>query len=163
MRAGLGLDFGGVICERADAGEEYSNGMPLEAINPVPDALGVIAEMNELLHGRVWIVSKATRRTERMTREWLKRHRFFEMTGVSSERIFFVRERFRKRDICRELGITHFVDDRPRTLEMLQGFVKHLYLIGSDSRGCGITVTRDWLVLGRLLRQSILEGEEEER
>ena len=59
-----GKSLGSESVTRLKGDEEYSNGMPLEAINPVPDALSVIAEINELGHGRVWIVSKATRRTE---------------------------------------------------------------------------------------------------
>jgi len=155
MRAGLGLDFGGVICERADAGEERAAEMPLEAFNPVPDAFCVIAEMNKLFCGRVWIVSKATAQTERMTREWLKLRRFSEMTGVSSQCIHFTRDRFGKRGVCLKFGITHFADDQVKALDVLRGCVKHLYLFGGDSDENGITPAEDWIVLGRLLKQSV--------
>jgi hypothetical protein len=36
--------------------------------------------------------------------------------------------------VCRELGITHFVDDRIEVLQALKGIVPHLFLFGRQQR-----------------------------
>ena len=160
MELGLGIDFGGVVAERVGADKDHPAELAPEAICPVPDAFSVISEMNELLRGRVWIVSKAAPGTERMTREWLKVHRFAEKTGLKTQQVQFVRDRSGKLDKCRKLGITHFVDDQIKTLEMLSVCVKRLFLFGSGSAGSGVVVAQDWVELGRLLRQPIIAGEQ---
>jgi hypothetical protein len=162
MTPGLGIDFGGVIAERTGAGEDHPAGLDPQAVHPVPNAFSVIAEMNELLRDRVWIVSKSTPGTQRMTREWLKYHRFAELTGVGVQQVHFVRDRSEKLERCREFGITHFVDDQRKTLEVLSGHVKHLYLFGGDSARSGIVGVQDWLELGGLLRQSFVAEERKE-
>lgn len=127
----------------------------VENVLPVPNVFNTIAEMNALLSERVWVVSKAALDTERKAREWLKYHRFFESTGVSLRDIRFVRDRSRKLDACRELGITHFVDDGIKNLELLAGSVEHLYLFSGDFALQGVCAVRDWADLGYLLRESI--------
>jgi len=162
MEVGLGIDLGGVIAEKADADNEHPAQLPPDAINPLPNAFRVIAEMNELLRGRVWIVSKAGPGTERKIREWLKHHRFAELTGVGPQQVHFVRDRSEKLERCRQLGLTHFVDDQLKTLEILSGHVNHLYLFGGDSARSGIVAVQDWLELGGLLRQSFVAEERKE-
>lgn len=155
MLSGLGIDFGGVIAERAFGDEAHPAELPPECIGPVPNALNTIAEMNELLQGRVWIVSKSAPATQRMTRVWLRSHRFAEITGVGAQQVHFVRDRSGKLEKCRELGITHFVDDHLKNLEVLVGQVEHLYLFGGDTDSQGIIAIRDWAELGRMLRKSL--------
>lgn len=155
MEHGLGIDFGGVIAERTGTGTDHPAELAPESIRPVPGAFDAIAEMNGLLGGRVWIVSKASPGTERAVREWLRYHRFEEQTGLPPSRARFVRNRSGKLDVCRGLGITHFVDDRAETLEMLEACVEHLFLFGSGPAGDGIIAVGDWADLSRALRRSI--------
>ena len=59
----------------------------------------------------------------------------------------FCRQRPEKRDICQELNITHFVDDRPDVLASLKGTVPHRYLFGPHNRNVvpyGVIVVRNW-------------------
>jgi hypothetical protein len=72
---------------------------------------------------------------------WLDRHDFFRETGVARERIRFCRERRDKATICRELGITHFVDDRHDVLGPLVGIVPHLFLLQSRGTDPGLAAT----------------------
>ena len=86
MEPGLGIDFGGVIAERTGTGTDHPAKLAPESIRPIPGAFEAIAEMNRLLRGRVWIVSKASPGTERVVRDWLRYHRFEEQTGLSANR-----------------------------------------------------------------------------
>ena len=70
-------------------------------------------------------------------------------------RMRFVRYRSGKLDVCRELGITHFVDDRAETLEMLRDCVEHRFLFGSGPTGDGIIAVGNWAELSRELRRSM--------
>jgi hypothetical protein len=45
--------------------------------------------------------------------------------------VLFCRQRHEKAAICRELGLTHFIDDRLEVLSHLLGTVPHLYLFRS--------------------------------
>ena len=42
----------------------------------------------------------------------------------------FCLERAQKAEICRDLGLTHFIDDRADVLEHLEPVVPHRYLFG---------------------------------
>jgi hypothetical protein len=151
----LGIDFGGVIAQQTlgDVGHSAAQGLALAA--PVPNAFEVIAEMNELLSGRVWILSKAGRATESATREWLHSHGFAEHTVVPWERVLFVRERDGKLAKCQELCITHFIDDQLKNLETLTPVVEHLFLFGRCPANATVVAAADWIEMGRLLRQSL--------
>ena len=104
-----------------------------------PAVDGAFAAVSELCTGmfafRVHIVSKAGPRIAALTREWLDTKGFFEETGVPRSNLWFVRRREEKREECRRLAITHFVDDRLDVLTDLDN-VAHRYLftggLGAD-------------------------------
>jgi hypothetical protein len=129
----LGVDVGGVIVERVDrtADTSFFSDRYLET-PPVEGAFEAIARLGPLFSGRVWLVSKAGPRTERRTREWLRHHRFEEVTGIPETQARFCRVRALKRPICDELGITHFVDDRLEVLGYLCR-VPHRYLFRPEA------------------------------
>ena len=61
---------------------------------------------------------------------WFDHHRFFERTGIDSRNVRFCLKRPQKALHCREIGITHFIDDRADVLEAMMGVVPNLYLFG---------------------------------
>ena len=125
-RETLGVDIGGVIIARAGAGEDtsFSSENYLEA-REVTDAFEVLKRLvNERFGRRVFLISKAGPRVRAKTMHWLKHHRFFERTGAKAKQVLFCLERSHKAPLCRELGITHFVDDR---LDVLQSLKTVLY------------------------------------
>src|SRR5262249_1758008 len=83
---------------------------------------------------RVWIVSKCGPRVQQKTRQWFEYHRFFERTGIDPANVRFCLQRPQKAVHCAELGITHFIDDRPDVLEAMRGLVPNLYLFGPQRR-----------------------------
>jgi len=100
---------------------------------PQPDALETVGELVQVFRGNVWIVSKAGHRTEQLTRRWLENRQFFVLTGMDDDRLRFCRERPEKEAICRELSITHFIDDRIQVMQLLKNTVDHLYLFGEKA------------------------------
>ena len=88
---------------------------------------GVAALCAGPFEGRVHIVSKAGPKIAALTREWLARTKFFDITGVSASNVWFVRKRVDKGPLCDELGVSHFVDDRLDVLGHLTS-VAHRYL-----------------------------------
>ena len=133
----LGVDVGGVLIERAaeDDDTSFFGSRPMDT----PAVDGAFAAVSELCTGmfafRVHIVSKAGPRIAALTREWLDTKGFFEETGVPRSNLWFVRRREEKREECRRLAITHFVDDRLDVLTDLDN-VAHRYLftggLGAD-------------------------------
>ncbi|GAA1594426.1 hypothetical protein [Actinoplanes couchii] len=125
----LGVDVGGVIVAIVPGGEDTSffGGRYLEtpAVDGVFEALAALTAGP--FAGRVHIVSKAGPKVAGHTREWMEHHRFFERTGINPAHLHFVRERRDKAPVCRRLGITHFVDDRPDVLACLET-VEHRFL-----------------------------------
>ena len=93
-----------------------------------------LRRLNALFGGKVWIVSKAGQRVQESTERWLAHRSFYDASDISADRVRFVRRRADKAAVCRELEITHFVDDRVEVLEYLVGIVPHLYLFGPQEK-----------------------------
>jgi len=146
----FGIDFGGVIvktrkqmpgedtdlagCER----EEVAHDGVFEAVRKIVS----------VLDGQVWIVSKAGLRMQARTLAWLESVDFFSRTDLKPDHIRFCLEREEKEGICKELKITHFVDDRIHVMQILRIAVPHLFLFGNvgEERSCPpwATFVSDW-------------------
>ncbi|MFI7607250.1 hypothetical protein ACIBTV_19205 [Micromonospora sp. NPDC049366] len=124
----LGVDIGGVIIQPADDDEDTSffgrNYLRTPAMPGVFEALGTLGDGS---FDEVHLVSKCGEATEQRTREWLAHHDFHARTGIPTSRLHFCRTRPAKAPIARELGLTHFVDDRLEVLSYLDS-VPHRYL-----------------------------------
>ena len=132
----LGIDIGRVIIApdspngRADT--SFIGGS-LEAALATPPYDGMfeaVPQLVQLFNREVWLVSKAGPRMQEKTRRWLEHHLFFERTGIHPSNIRSCLERSQKAGHCRELGITHFIDDRLDVLGHLESVVPHRYLFG---------------------------------
>lgn len=132
----LGVDIGGVVIDKANDKTDTSFFSANYLLTTAtPDAFQTLAwAVRERFGGRVHLVSVAGPNTQRKTREWFEHHRFHEVTGIPRDHVHFVRRRFEKTAVCRELGITHFVDDRLEVLGYLHPMVPHLYLFEGDPR-----------------------------
>ena len=107
---------------------------------PSDKAFEIITEIVRLFDGEVWIVSKCGPITQNKTKRWLELWKFYKITSFRRENIRFCLKRSEKSEICRQLGISHFVDDRLDVLESMRGVVDNLYLFGEQR--CNIP---DWL------------------
>ena len=111
-----------------------------------PGAFDVIPRLVALFEGRVWIISKCGEATQRKTLAWLDHHDFYSRTGLPRDHVRFCRERAEKAVHCRELGITHMVDDRLDVHRAIRGVVAHCYLFGPQDNDVPdwVTHTPDW-------------------
>ena len=136
--ARLGIDIGRVLITPGDGRRDtaFFDGSLERALEtpPYPNMFEVVPQLVGRFGGRAWLVSKAGARIEERTRRWLDHHRFFERTGIIPDNVRFCRDRPAKVPICRELRLTHYIDDRLDILESLRGVVPHLYLFGSECR-----------------------------
>ena len=156
----LGIDVGGVIIDRVNDdtdtsffGDNYLN------TTDVPGAIEAIGRLVARRFGqKSYVVSKCGARIEQRTRQWMAHRGFYDLTGIAPERFHFCRRRQDKAGICRELGITHFVDDRLEGLGCLTT-VPHRYLFRPNpdevrkfSRHLPLVRTvYDWSEIGREL------------
>lgn len=130
----LGVDIGGVIIDRANDGTDTSffsdNYLQTTA---VPGAFDALRELRDKRFANgIFLISKCGRKTREKTLHWLDHHCFYASTGIARDHIRFCRERYEKARICKELGITHFVDDRLEVLSSLT-LVGTLYLFQPNS------------------------------
>jgi len=129
----LGIDIGGVIISKSgDDGEDTSFfGKNYLQTPPEPQVLESIATLVQHYgQQNVFLVSKCGENFQKKTLEWLKFIGFFEKTQMPMVNVRFCAERPQKAIICKELGITHFVDDRLDVLKHLIPLdtIENLYL-----------------------------------
>lgn len=131
----LGIDVGRVLISPVDSTSpdtSFIGGTLEDALNtpPYDGMFDVVPALVELFEGRVWIVSKCGPRIQQRTLQWFEHHRFFERTGIARDRVRFCLKRPDKAIHCRELGISHFIDDRVDVLQPMTGSVRNLFLFG---------------------------------
>ena len=95
----------------------------------VPGVLGSLVRLRARFGSQVYLISTNIRR-RREALEILDKHGILHFVG--RERVVMCETDAAKADTCRELGISHFVDDRLEVLELL-GTVARRYLFQSDA------------------------------
>lgn len=163
MNPRVGIDFGGVIVKpRKQSSEETALQDSDRAEVAQEGAFEAIAELVSLCSGSVWIVSTAGPRMQARTREWLNSVDFFRRTGLHPDHVRFCLERPEKESICRELKITHFIDDRIHIMQILRHSVSHLYFFGekASEKNCPpwARFVSDWADLVELIQMPSHEG-----
>jgi hypothetical protein len=127
----LGIDIGRVIIDGSSGSGDtsfFSGDTAAMLRTPaVPGAFAAIARLVPLF-GETWLVSKCGPRVQRRSVEWLRHHRFFEVTGIAEGNVRFCLRRPEKAIHCADLGITHFVDDKPEVIAAITPVVPHRYL-----------------------------------
>jgi hypothetical protein len=162
----LGVDIGRVIIDGAhhpeggDTAFFTGDTARLWRTPAMADVFDVLPRLVDHFGGRVWLVSKCGDRVAGRTRSWLEHHRFAERTGIPLDRVRFCRRRVDKAVHCAELGITHFIDDRPEVHEALNGIVAHRYLFGRQAGATppGLVPTLNWRDVEREITASAEEG-----
>lgn len=136
--ARIGIDIGRVIIGPVVSGTADTSflGSRLQDALRTPPAEGSFEAIAELAPGfeGVWLVSKCGPSVQEKTLAWLAHHHFYDRTGVPREHVRFCRKRPEKALHARELGLTHFIDDRLDVLEHLRPLVPHLYWFGEQDR-----------------------------
>lgn len=131
----LGIDIGRVIIDGDGADTDFLKVCDDDRAMQAPqmaDAFDTIARLRHVFDGRVWVVSKCGANMQRKSTKWLHHHRFFDATGVSPDNLRFCLKRPEKAPICKDLGVTHFVDDRQDVLGFMVGIVTHRFLFNRN-------------------------------
>lgn len=158
----FGIDVGGVLIDRVkgdDSDTSMFSDRYLETPE-VPDAIDTLAKLGAgRWKGNLFIVSKAGNRMRAKTMEWLGHRKFWERTGMLPEQAFFTYTRQEKAPIAKQLGLTHFVDDRLEILASLGGICKNLYLFRGGEKEIApfkkflprVVEVTEWKALGEIL------------
>lgn len=133
----IGIDFGRVIMcavkngveDTSFLGRSFGEAMKTPA---TPGAIDCIANLVHRYRGNVFIVSKCGESVENKTRGWLSSNEVYAKTGLQKNQVHFCRKRKDKAPICKNLGITHFIDDRVDVLSHMVGIVPNLFLFGEQ-------------------------------
>jgi len=132
----LGIDFGRVIqgapgpdgaVDTAFLGSTIDQAVKSPA---TPGAFEALPKIVAEFEGRAWIISKCGENTQRKTLAWLDHQNFYERTGLPYGNVRFCRQRAEKAVHCRELGITHMIDDRLDVHQAIRELVPYRYLFG---------------------------------
>ncbi len=125
----IGIDIGGVIIDKANDDQDTSlfqeNYLMATEVVGAREAIKRLAGEKAFAQ-RIWIVSKCGEKIERRSREWLHHNGFAEFVPESRWR--FCRDRSEKAAIAKELGLTHFVDDKLEVLHWMHGIVRNRIL-----------------------------------
>lgn len=98
-----------------------------------PGAIEVISALREQRFGdEMYLVSKAGRRVEDRTRQWLQYIDFFGRTGINDQNMHFCRKRSEKLPIAQELQLTHFIDDRRDVLDLMPSLMRIWFTFDKD-------------------------------
>lgn len=167
----IGIDIGRVIIGSVIGGKadtSFLGGSLDKALltQPSPHAFDSVAKLVDLFDGNAWLVSKCGPSVQQKTKAWLKHWNFYQITGLPEGNVRFCLERPQKAHHCKQLKITHFIDDRLDVLENLRGLVPNLYLFGEQPKldliPNWVSHTDNWIsvvdaVTSHLRRDSSLE------
>jgi hypothetical protein len=139
----LGLDLGNTIVSTTPCGKVAFD-----------DAIRVISCLvkNVLAPQRVFIVSRVNEEQYKRAKAWIEEERFLEQTGILPENVHWCAERSDKAEICKKLGITHFIDDRPEVVSHMLGIVPNRILFQANEEDTirfkdyldGVIYTNTW-------------------
>ena len=153
----LGVDIGGVVIsrqpDRSDTSFFHGRYLETPAVPGALDALRAITDAQRF--AEVWFVSKCGANVQRKTVEWLHAHDAFTRTGIPEARLRFCLHRPEKATIARELGLTHFVDDRVDVLDAMAEVVRHRFLFGDVKAPGDMIVAPTWRDVLDVLRVAV--------
>ena len=133
-------------------GVDFGNTIAVHDV-PIPDSLRVLGRLaKEVFDGRVFIISKVNEEQEIRVRRALKEHAILDILRISIDEVRFCPNRADKATICRELGVTHMIDDRPEVMVGMPEVVTTKILMDPDfddlllhfNRICPVTLVRNW-------------------
>lgn len=114
----IGIDFGGVIVTPSEGSEfDAQAGLSIEVVG----AINAIAKLN--VNHNVWIVSKASKRVQHFTREWLNTVHFYQATSFNPANLIFCEKRAQKAFIAQQIALDIFIDDNAEVIASMKNCV----------------------------------------
>lgn len=154
----LGIDVGGVLTKKGGSDADTFLFGPNYLNAPAVD--GAIEAINALntsqFAGNMWIISKCGHKVQCRTREWLKARNIDLI--IPENKWFFCKKRHEKAPIAKDLGITHFIDDRLEVLSYMTS-VRNRYLFQPEKHEVeprkehlsSVKIVTDWPALQTIL------------
>jgi hypothetical protein len=144
----IGIDIGKVIMAPVQGGKtdtSFLQGDLARALQtpPSPGAIAGVRRLVEAFGGQAWLISKAGPSVQFKTKQWLRHWDFYRETGLPQSHLRFCLRRPEKAGHCKQLLITHFIDDRLDVLKHLRGLTEQLYLFGEQPK---LDRIPDWVV-----------------
>lgn len=148
----LGIDIGRVIIGGGAPGSAadtafFRGGIENAIRTPaVAGALETIPALVQHFEGRACLISKCGPRVAARSRAWLNAHDFWSRTGIDPSALRFCKERKQKAIHCKDLRVTHFIDDRVGVHVHLRHIVPELFLFGPQRKAIPEWLTHlpDW-------------------
>ncbi|WP_131739894.1 hypothetical protein [Actinomadura roseirufa] len=152
----LGVDFGRVIhggpLAPGGADTAFLDGSLEEALaSPATEGMfEVLPALVAAFGGRAWIISKCGERVRHRTLAWLDHAGFYARVGLPRENVRFCRRRAEKAEHCRDLGITHMIDDRLDVHRAIRDIVPYRYLFGPQEGPDWVRRVGSWAEAARI-------------
>jgi len=132
----VGIDCGGVLLANFNRLEDknlqfHQSFLEFPAIDQALESVQKLVSVLGQEH--VFLVSRVSEEREAGLREWVQEKGFVNEQGFLPKNLYFCREKQDKAAICRQLEITHFIDNRLGILHYLP-FVPHLYLFQPSAK-----------------------------
>ncbi len=77
-------------------------------------SIAELAKQHEL-----YVISKCGAKIQARTLAWMEYHGFHDKTGITPDRVFFVRKRPQKAPLAKSLELDAFIDDRQDVLDYM--------------------------------------------
>ena len=124
----IGIDIGGVIIAKYNMGQDTSffseNYLHSKAVSGAFETIKYLT--NIFGPENIYLISKCGNKLKEKTLEWFDYNNFYKITGFLERNIYFCYDRDSKIQICENLKITHFIDDRDDILWRMMGIVDYL-------------------------------------
>jgi hypothetical protein len=123
----IGIDIGNVII-----GGDGEDTFFTEKFLDTPQVDGAFHSIKAIVDAghAVYLISKCGTEVQAKTWDWLDHFKFFEKTGVSASKVYFVHHRMDKQPVAKALSLDVFIDDRR---DILQSMALMLYPILFES------------------------------
>ncbi len=130
----LAVDIGGPILN-AKGG---SSPQVYAAAPPTKGAFRALRKLSlQRFYRRIYLISQCNEEIQAIKLSWMLRHDFYSRSGIIPGHVRFVRKPEEKAVVCKEVGATHYVDDRPSIVAHAIGIVPNLFLFRPDPAELG--------------------------
>jgi hypothetical protein len=130
----------------------------------VEDAFRVLRRLHDERFGsNIHLVTRCGRKVRGRRLSWLDHHDFWKRTGIPRVPPRYCWSPRNKSDACYDMGMTHFIDDDPRELVYLEGYIPNLICLQEEAQQMAetslfnaLSMTRvdSWSEIERLLLPS---------
>lgn len=118
----FGIDIVAILFDIARRSSDLKSVNPFDVIEHILTFSSWVKDID------IYLISECNQETQEKVWGWLHRHDFCAMTGIPSQHVLFCKELHEKKDMCRRLGVTHFIDIRTEAVFLIDP-VQYLYLI----------------------------------